>query len=178
MTIRPTVIRPTVVRTTVIRPTGPSAAPAAFRIALLAGLGLALAVGSGCASSASSDSSSESSGSISDSVSSPFESSSDSSGGDHAQYRSDVEDYTLAALEAAAPFDSAGFARGLARIAESHGVSDWAALDGTYRAVGAGLARGGLTAEAAVELTRGWLGDGPRVRGLVLEGWRAAARAS
>ncbi|MGH0035119.1 MAG: putative lipoprotein [Myxococcota bacterium] len=131
----------------------------------------------GCASSAS-DSLSESSGSISDSFSSPFESSSDSSGGDDARYRGDVEDYTVASLETLGPFDAKDFARGLANIAEAHGLSDWAALDGTYRAVGAGLARGGLAEGAAVGVARSWLGGDARVRRLVVEGWRAATRAS
>jgi hypothetical protein len=145
------------------------------------GSGLCLAFGLwvavGCASSAS-DSLSESSGSISDSISSPFESSSDSSGGDDARYRGDVEDYTVAALDGAGAFDAADFARGLARIAASHGLSDWAALDATYRAVGAGLARSGLDRDAAAEVARAWLGGDARAEGLVLEGWRAAPRPS
>ncbi len=134
----------------------------------------------GCSISTSFDSSSESSGSISDSISSPFQSSSDSSGGGGAHYKGDVEEYTVAALEAAGSrsLGSEQFARGLARIAADHGISDWEAVDGTYQAVGAGLYRSGLTADAAMAIGAELVGSDQQARALLLEGYRAAATAS
>jgi len=40
--------------------------------------------------------------------------------------------------------DAAAFYRGLARIAERHGISDWETLEDTYVAVGKGLKKAGL----------------------------------
>ncbi len=80
--------------------------------------------------------------SISDSVSSPFKWSSESlssSGGGKESYQADVRDYTDAYVRSSS--DVEGFRKGLASIAEKHGISNWEADEATYTGVGAGLAK-------------------------------------
>ncbi len=104
---------------------------------------IAVCLSLGCLKSSTTQASSESS---SKSSSSPFKSSS-SSGGEEEQtedeaYRRDVRDY-------ASSFDiNQGdprvFQRELSEIAETHGFTDWESHDGTYLAIGQGLAQAKL----------------------------------
>ncbi len=114
---------------------------AAYFIAIL---GLASCFSLACSKSLTTQASFESS---SDSSSSPFRSSSSSSPDDDEQtedeaYRRDVQDY-------ASSFDATGddtrvFQRDLSEIAETHGFIDWESHEGTYLAIGRGLARANL----------------------------------
>ena len=114
---------------------------AAYFIAVL---GLASCFSLACFKSSTSQASFESS---SDSSSSPFRSSSSSSPDDDEQteddaYRRDVQDY-------ASSFDATGddtrvFQRDLSEIAETHGFMDWESHEGTYLAIGRGLAGANL----------------------------------
>jgi len=86
---------------------------------------------------------SDSSTSISKSISSPFESSSASSRGGAEAYQNDVADYTHAYLISGGQFDA--FMKGLANVAERHGVSNWEADDATYIGIGQGLGKAKFT---------------------------------
>jgi hypothetical protein len=97
---------------------------------------------------ASVESSSASSAASSRSSSSPFRWSSDSSspaGDTGSAYQRDVTDYT--AKFAASERSVQSFQRDLSAIAESHGVTNWEQDDDTYRAIGAGLAKAGVSGE-------------------------------
>ncbi len=110
-------------------------------------LPLALALWLAACGSFNSSTTQGSSESLSDSSSSLFDSSSsisDSSSGDdeaEAAYRRDVSDYVAAAADSG---DVPAFQRRLGSIAEGHGVTDWERLDGTYLAIGRGLAEAGV----------------------------------
>ncbi len=80
--------------------------------------------------------------SVSDSVSSPFKWSSSSIGGEKEAYQGDVRDYTEAYVRSAS--DIEGFRKGLASLAEKHGISNWEADESTYIGIGAGLAKAGV----------------------------------
>jgi hypothetical protein len=117
---------------------------------------------------------SDSSKSISNSVSSPFKSSSESSGGDEpaaSAYLRDVE--ALGFAFAGAGGEPEGLLREVGRVARAHGVSDWESVPATYRAIGAGLRRGGLDAEGARRLADALFGAGTPAAESVLKGWRA-----
>lgn len=111
----------------------------------------------GCSFSASSASISESitgsSKSVSDSISS---SSPDGSSSSEQAYREDVRDYTATAARSGN--DPVAFRSGLARVAEAHGVTDWAADAATFVGIGEGLARAGV-APSTVEVWSGQLGQ-------------------
>lgn len=80
--------------------------------------------------------------SVSDSISSPFKWSSDSSrssSGDKESYQRDIRDYTEAYVRSSE--DVQGFRKGLASIAEKHGISNWEADPATYKGIGQGLGR-------------------------------------
>jgi hypothetical protein len=64
------------------------------------------------------------------------------------------------------------FLRGVARIAEDHGVSDWEADPTTPRAIGAGLRDAGLSPAAMDALVGGVGRDRPEAQ-LALEGYRS-----
>lgn len=109
----------------------------------------------GCFKSSTTQASFESS---SDSSMSPFKSSSESSSPDEddeeSAYERDVRD--LAVRFGASADDVMSFQRDLSGIAEGYGVTDWERRDGTYFAIGAGLARADLDdqrfGQLAVEL--------------------------
>lgn len=84
-----------------------------------------------------SDSVAASSKSISDSSESSSPSDSSTSATHEAQYREDVRDFTAAYVRQGD--DIASLQRGLAAIAERHGVSDWEAVAATWEGVGEGL---------------------------------------
>ena len=112
-----------------------------FSIVSLVCLPLALACSKSSTTQASFESSSKSSAS-------PFRSSSASSGSDEPvdaaeeAYRRDVSD--SAAQFATTAGDVEVFQRDLSGIAESHGITDWESHDGTYLAIGSGLAMADL----------------------------------
>ncbi len=97
---------------------------------------LLLATAAGCSFS-------DSSASISKSISSPFESSSASSPGGIEAYRNDVADYTYAHVISSNQFDT--FWKGIANVAERHGVTNWEAEDATYVGIGQGIRRAKLS---------------------------------
>ena len=97
---------------------------------------LLLATAAGCSFS-------DSSASISKSISSPFESSSASSPGGIEAYQSDVADYTYAHVISSNQFDA--FWKGVANVAERHGVTNWEAEDATYVGIGQGIRRAKLS---------------------------------
>lgn len=107
---------------------------------------MALLSPTGCAFLQSSGSVSDSSGSFSDSsdsVSNSSESSSGSSSGeDDVAYREDVRDFATALANAKG--SPTQLRRGLTSVALGRGISDWEAIDGTYAAVGEGLALAGV----------------------------------
>jgi len=86
---------------------------------------------------------SDSSESISKSISSPFESSSASSPGGTEAYQNDVADYTYAYVISAGQADT--FLKGLASVAERHGITNWEADDATYVGIGQGLSKAKFT---------------------------------
>lgn len=103
-----------------------------------------------------------SSKSISDSVSGSSESISDSSASsspsDHggeskaeARYRDDVATYTASWVRGGG--DVADFQRGLASIAQRHGIADWEAASATWTGIGAGLRSGDATPAERAALT-------------------------
>lgn len=81
----------------------------------------------------------DSSVSLSKSISSPFESSSASSGGGEAAYRDDVRDYTYAYARSNPTANQESFDRGLATVANKHGISNWESDFATWKGIGAGL---------------------------------------
>ncbi|HZR83523.1 MAG TPA: putative lipoprotein [Candidatus Binatia bacterium] len=86
----------------------------------------------------------DSSASISQSIGASFASSSASSrssspGDDQTAYKNDVRDYTYAYVRST---KSAGdFERGLAGVAEKHGISNWQSDQTTWVGIGEGLAK-------------------------------------
>ncbi len=132
---------------------------------------------SGCAlinsSTSISDSISKSSTSASDSFSASSDSSKSSSDGDEAEvesaYRRDVRDLAAAWAGAAAPPER--LVRDLGRVAESHGISDWQRELGTYRALGAGLRRGGLDSRELQRLELRLDAGVPEARTALREGY-------
>jgi hypothetical protein len=151
-------------------------------LALLLGAVLALAPLAGCqliwtSITSPSDWIAASAESISGSIRS-ISQSSGSGGGDTAAndpYRRDVRAFAAAFAEA--PGSTADFLRGVGRIAEQHGVSDWEGEPLTLVAIGEGLRDAGYDAQA-MDVLRARLGDVDAAHvGLVLEGWSAAGRA-
>jgi hypothetical protein len=126
----------------------------------------ALAAAAGCSFS-------DSSKSISNSVSSPFESSSKSSNGDSepapTAYLRDVEALSFAHADAGG--EPQGLLREIGRVALAHGISDWESVPATYLAIGAGLRRAGLDAEAARRQAHALFGAGTPEAQSVLQGW-------
>ena len=95
-----------------------------------------------CSFSHSSESSSNSIESSSDLASSP---SSLSSSKNYKKYESDVVDYTYAYLKSTSgPTDYEGFQKGLGKIADERGISDWESDPHTYKAIGKALKKAGI----------------------------------
>jgi hypothetical protein len=109
------------------------------------------------------------SNSISDSVSSPFKWSSDSlssSGGGKEKYEGDVRDYTEAYVRSSS--DIEGFRKGLASIAEKHGISNWEADEATYTGIGEGLAKAQVK-EAQLEVYKANLSKGDATKAAAIQ---------
>ena len=98
--------------------------------------------------------------------------SSGSGGGAGTGYRRDVR--TFAAHFAREGGSRDDFLRGIGRVAESHGVSDWEGRPETLRAIGAGLREAGVSRAEVEALGPRASGADPRVATLVLEGWATA----
>jgi len=96
---------------------------------------LAVLVGTACSLSWSSKQSSNS-------VSSPFKSSSRSSSRDTEAFREEVHDFTYAYVKGGG--DAAAFRRGVAAIAQKHGISSWEDDDLVLRSIGKGMGEAGL----------------------------------
>ncbi|MBS1211652.1 MAG: hypothetical protein H6R26_268, partial [Proteobacteria bacterium] len=97
----------------------------------------------GCSFSESSKSSSDSASSISESASSPSRWISDSSKTERERYEQDVRDYTAEYVKSSRG-DLETFRVRVAKLAEKHGIVDWAADKTTYLAIGQGLRKAGL----------------------------------
>lgn len=145
-----------------------------FVVRALAALALALACGVGlaCSFSYSSDSSSDSSNHSSDSSTSSSDSSSpdhdDDKKADSARYEHDVEQYTVAFLEAGGRGDA--FFSGLGDVARRHGVSDWESEPATWEAIGRGLARSPVTPAERTAYQAAWTGGDATKQGAVAKG--------
>jgi hypothetical protein len=122
----------------------------------------------GCLKSSTSQASSESS---SNSSSSPFRSS--SGGGDEkkSSYHRDVRDY--AARFGTSEVETQVFERDLGAIAEDHGIVDWEADDGTYFAIGSGLARAGVGDARFQQVAETLAGRHDRRLALIYRGYAA-----
>ncbi len=114
---------------------------------------------------------SDSSASISKSISSPFESSSASSPSKEA-YENDVADYTYAHVISAGQPDA--FMKGLATVAERHGVTDWEADDATYTGIGKGLGKAKFTQTQVEVFARNITGGDAKKMKLVQQGYDSA----
>lgn len=109
---------------------------------------------SACSISDSVGSISDSSGSLANSIESSSDSSTSSSkdedkakaqSGDN-RYENEIKDYTVTYVRAnTAPVDSNRFMKGLSDIAADNGIVDWEASPKTYRAIGKGLRKSGIT---------------------------------
>ncbi|HEY8515732.1 MAG TPA: putative lipoprotein [Candidatus Binatia bacterium] len=115
-------------------------------------LAMACVVASGCSFYYSSRSISDSVSASGKSISESSESSSPSSGNQHAAslYQEDVRDFTAA--YASGDGDVEGFQRGLAAVARRHGITDWQATPATWIGIGEGLRRAAASSERATAL--------------------------
>jgi hypothetical protein len=103
---------------------------------------------------------SDSSASISKSIGSSFGSSSSSSPGDsESAYRDDVRDYTSASIRSTQ--GDASFFRGLAPIAQKHGVTNWEGDSTTWFGIGEGLAKAKLAPSEIETYKRSLAGSDP-----------------
>lgn len=140
----------------------------------MASIGGAVLLAAGCSISASSasisDSITGSSKSFSDSISS---SSPDGSSKSEQAYREDVRDYTATAARSGR--DAANFQSGLARVAASHGVTDWEADASTFVGIGEGLARAGVDPADVAEWSRGIGATGGESADLIERGYAAGS---
>jgi hypothetical protein len=94
------------------------------------------------------------------------------SGSENTAYRRDVRAFAAQFSQAGGSSDE--FLRGIAKVAEGHGVSHWEARPDTMKAIGAGLRDAGVSrAELDALYTRSGDAD-PQVLALVLEGYAAA----
>ena len=106
----------------------------AFRLAMLAALPALVAA---CSFSYSSEKFSNSSSASSAS------SASSSPGAKERAYENDVSDYTTAYVKSSQDFSS--FQSGLGDVARKRGISDWEGDANTWRGIGVGLARAGIS---------------------------------
>lgn len=108
---------------------------------------------SACSISNSSGSASDSAGSLAKSSESISDSSASSSAGDTVEKKADdnrypqeAQDYTVTYLRAnAASFNINTFMKGLSHVAGQHGIVDWEANPKTFRAIGKGLKKAGIS---------------------------------
>lgn len=100
--------------------------------------------------------------------------SSGSGGGSAANtaYRRDVRAFAAEFAQAGGSSDD--FLRGIARVAESHGVSHWEGRSDTLLAIGEGLSDAGVSRGDVEAIGARASGADPRVAALVLEGYATA----
>jgi hypothetical protein len=108
------------------------------------------------------------SNSISDSISSPFKWSSQSSksSDEKESYQGDVRDYTEAYVRSST--DLEGFRKGLASVAQKHGVSNWEADVATYTGIGEGLGKAQVK-QTQLEVYKTNLAGGDAVKASAIE---------
>lgn len=116
---------------------------------------------------------SHSSGSSSDSSKGSSNSSKSSSGESSTAFRNDVEQYTAAYVEEAAPSEDAFFS-GLGDLARERGISDWEAEPGAWESIGRGLARADLSDAQRSAYASAWAGDDAAKRGALDRGYEAS----
>ena len=93
-------------------------------------------------------------------------------GSENTAYRRDVRAFAAQFSQAGGSRDD--FLRGIAQVAEGHGVSHWEASPGTLLAIGAGLRDAGVS-PAELDALGAQSGDAdPRVVALVREGYSGA----
>jgi hypothetical protein len=132
------------------------------RIASILILSVALCFSTGCFKSSTTQASF---GSSSDSSSSPFKSSSKSSSGDDEKdkedqkeekketaFQRDVRNYTVEFARTGGEPDLESFQRGLGRIAEGYGITDWERTQDAFVAIGRGLGESDLNDTSAKQL--------------------------
>ena len=134
-------------------------------VPLLAGPMVALLAG--CSVSVSSWSLSKS---VRSSSHSSDSSSSSSPGAAERAYRDDVTDYTQAYAKSKGG-DSRTFRAGIARFAEEHGITNWEENPSTYTALGAGLARAGVSDAALMAYEENISGGDAAKAKLIQEGY-------
>ncbi len=118
------------------------------RFALALAAVAVLLAGTGCSFSKSSKSSSNS-------ISSPFVSSSKSSQSDESKYRDEVEEYAAASVRAGGSGADV-FQKGISKLAEQRGISDWESSPDTWQSVGRGLAKSELSEAEALAFATSW----------------------
>jgi hypothetical protein len=108
------------------------------------------------------------SNSISDSISSPFKWSSQSSksSGEKESYQGDVRDYTEAYLRSSS--DLQGFRRGVASLAQKHGITNWEADQASYTGIGEGLGKARVK-QAQLEVYKTNLSGGDAVKASAIQ---------
>lgn len=89
------------------------------------------------------------------------------------RYRRDVR--VFAAAFAGTEGSSDDFLRGVGRIAESHGLSDWESEPATLLAIGEGLRDAGVDAAGMQHLRSTLSGVDPADVSLVMDGWAGAS---
>jgi len=150
--------------------------PPVVRARLRSSVGTALALACttalGCSFSYSSDSSSDSSKHSSDSSTSSSDSSSPDKDDKSARFDEDVEQYTLAFLEAGGSKDESFFS-GLGDLARQHGVSDWESEPATWEAIGRGLARSPASTAERTAYQTAWSGGDTAKQSAVAKGLSA-----
>ena len=119
--------------------------------------------------------------SISNSISKSVESVSDSisalspSGGDEKSlYHEDVQAY--AAVFATDPGTDREFLRGIGRVAERHGITNWESDPETLLLAGRGLHRGGMSGDDVDELSSGIAEVDSASARLLVEGYESVAQ--
>jgi hypothetical protein len=83
-----------------------------------------------------------------------------------------VRDYTARYANSAIGFDA--FQKGLAEVAEMHGITNWEADRATYVAVGQGLRRAGVSAARLEDFKAAFAGSSAGDARLIQQGYDAA----
>lgn len=147
-----------------------------FAVSIIVTLSLGALVG--CSSFKSSSSPSRWSGQSSKASSSPSRWSSQSSGGgqgpesEQESYERDVRETTAAVVLGGGGTDE--IMRRLGPVAAEHGVTDWEGDPVTYRAIGKGLAQGGVSVDDFDQLSQQISGGSEVRQQLLLEGYKSS----
>jgi len=128
-----------------------------LRAASRLAIGLFAATVLACSFSHSSESSSDSSNNSSESSSHSSSPGGGSKDATQTSFDRDVEQYTVAFLQAGGTDDDA-FLAGIGDLARQHGVSDWEAELSTWEAIGRGLARSHASTAQRTAYQMAWSG--------------------